>query len=53
VATAPAGVGLCLVGGFRYRLLDRPPAVAGGGAAVLATVRTLLVGLLPALEPSP
>jgi hypothetical protein len=23
VATAPAGVGLCLVGGFRYRLLDR------------------------------
>lgn len=23
VATQPAGVGLCLVGGFRYRLLDR------------------------------
>ena len=23
VATGPAGVGLCLVGGFRYRLLDR------------------------------
>lgn len=23
VATLPVGVGLCLVGGFRYRLLDR------------------------------
>ena len=23
VATQPAGAGLCLVGGFRYRLLDR------------------------------
>lgn len=25
VATHPAGAGLCLVGGFRYRLLDRGP----------------------------
>ncbi len=25
VATQPAGAGLCLVGGFRYRLLDRGP----------------------------
>lgn len=65
VATLPVGVGLCLIGGFRYRLLARHAAAidaiilgqiepasaatladAGGGKAVLESVRELLADLL-------